>query len=115
MSQRIFCSYDPRLPAVWELQAHYVRSGVVVPVGFRWDGASVPRFAQSILPRWGDYSGAALVHDYMYAKDCLEIKSRKKADRILLNNMKEDGVSYIRRKLMYYAVRMFGSKFFKRK
>jgi hypothetical protein len=113
MSQRIHCSYDPRIPEVWTLSAHYVRSGVVVPIGFRWDGASSPKFARSIFPRWGDYSGAALVHDYMYSKECLEIKSRNKADLIFLNNMKEDGVSYIRRHMMYYAVRLFGNKYFK--
>ena len=113
MSHLIFCSYDTRLPTVWELQAHYVRNGVVVPLGFKWDGASVPKYARSILPRWGDYSGAALVHDYMYSTECIEIKDRSKADKIFLNNMKEDGVSYIRRKLMYYAVRLFGSSFFK--
>jgi hypothetical protein len=85
----------------------------VVPIGFRWDGASTPRFAHSILPRWGDYSGAALIHDYMYSKQCTEVSDRKYADKVFLNNMKEDGVSYLRRYAMYYAVRLFGGKYFK--
>lgn len=38
---------------------------VEVPAGFVTDGASVPRAFWALLPVWGRYSRAAVVHDYL--------------------------------------------------
>lgn len=38
---------------------------VQVPIGYLTDGASVPRLFWSILPPWGKYGQAAVLHDYL--------------------------------------------------
>lgn len=38
---------------------------VNVPAGFLTDGASVPRAFWSIIPPWGAYGQAAVLHDYL--------------------------------------------------
>ena len=38
---------------------------IEVPVGFRTDGASIPRLLQGLLPAWGRWSRAAIIHDYL--------------------------------------------------
>jgi hypothetical protein len=37
-----------------------------VPIGFKTDFASVPRLLWSIIPRWGKYGNAAVIHDFLY-------------------------------------------------
>ena len=109
-SERIHASYDMRDPLKWGLEPNYSREtsalGVVtVPAGFIWDGASTPRFMHTILPPWGMYSGAALVHDFLYStKPC----TREQADRVLLQLMIEDGVRPERATVMYRAVQALG-------
>ena len=78
---------------------------VVVPIGFVTDFASVPRVFWKILPKWGKYGNAAVVHDYLYSKGN---RSRKECDKIFLSGMKVLGVPTWKRYSMYYAVRMFG-------
>jgi hypothetical protein len=65
----------------------------------------VPRFLWALFPRVGRYFKAAIVHDYMYAN---AIDSKSAADNLFLLNMKRSGVSFVRRILMYFAVRLFG-------
>lgn len=38
---------------------------ITIPKGFLTDGASVPRPFWSLLPPWGDYGQAAVLHDYL--------------------------------------------------
>lgn len=38
---------------------------VLVPAGFLTDGASVPRLLWCLIPPWGKYGQAAVVHDYL--------------------------------------------------
>lgn len=38
---------------------------VKVPKGFVTDGASVPKWLQWLLPPWGAYGQAAVLHDYL--------------------------------------------------
>ena len=40
---------------------------IEVPQGFETDFASVPRFFWRVVPPWGRYSPAAVVHDYLYS------------------------------------------------
>ena len=52
---------------------------VEVPVGFHTDFASVPRLFWALIPRWGVYGNAAVIHDYLYVfHPC----SRQRADAI---------------------------------
>jgi hypothetical protein len=78
-----------------------------VPKGFETDGASIPRLFWPIVghPLNGKHARAATVHDYLYFTG---EGSKESADRIFLEAMKTDGVSKLRRNIMYYAVKWFG-------
>jgi hypothetical protein len=76
-----------------------------VPQGFETDFASVPRLFWRIVPPWGRYSPAAVVHDFLYHTGKV---SRKKADGIFLELMAKLAVPLWKRFLMYWAVRLFG-------
>lgn len=107
---RIFCSYDPAAPEVWRLERPYGRitscGQITVPAGFAWDGMSIPRALWSLLPPWGSYSGAALIHDWLYT---IKEGHRSDADRVLLELLIEDGVQPEVALVFYRAVRVFGS------
>ena len=86
---------------------------VDVPIGFDTDGASIPRFLWAILPTWGRYSRAAVVHDYLYrmlreSTPHPAAPSRKKADGIFLEAMAVLGVSRLVRYVIWGPVRLFG-------
>ena len=78
---------------------------IEVPEGFETDFASVPRLFWRIVPPWGRYSPAAVVHDYLYSTSKV---SRKEADGIFLELMGRLGVPLWKRLAMYWAVRLFG-------
>lgn len=96
-------------------------NAVEVPVGFVTDFASIPRILWTILPPWGKYGKAAVIHDYMYTEHKHSVYSaegvesfvqieRKQADGIFLQAMEVLGVNKITRYAMYYAVRVFGNR-----
>lgn len=80
-----------------------------IPKGFESDYASVPRFLWRIVPPFGRYARAALVHDYVYR---YRKHSRVVCDDIFNQMMKKLNVSPWRRILMYRAVRMMGWRYF---
>ena len=84
---------------------------ITVPAGFETDFASVPRLFWRLIPPWGRYSAAAVVHDYLYATASV---TRYEADRIFLDLMKRLGVPLWKRRLMYRAVRLGGWASWKR-
>lgn len=53
------------------------------------------------------------MHDYLYSKGCELNIERKKADKIFLEILKEEGVNPILARLMYIAVRVFGKTRYK--
>jgi hypothetical protein len=90
---------------------------ITVPTGFVSDGASIPRVFWSIMGPQGPWFYAAIVHDYLYSKsstgrfDC----DRWEADEIFLDAMKDLGVRWHQRFLIYRAVRLFGWASYKKK
>lgn len=48
---------------------------VKVPKGFITDGASIPRVLWIILPPWGSYGQAAVLHDYLIEGGLIVYKS----------------------------------------
>ena len=80
---------------------------ITVKKGMITDGASIPRLFWSIIgcPMNGKYVGSALIHDGLYSS---EIISRKDADDIFLDMLKNNEVSTLKRYAMYYAVRIGG-------
>lgn len=102
---------------------------VLVPAGFTYDGASVPRLAWTItgIRPDGLLRAAAAVHDWFYRnrgnlpEGCHTFRinemewqsvigrwNRKDCDRLFGRMMREAGVSPFKRKLAYLAVRALG-------
>jgi hypothetical protein len=80
---------------------------IVVPAGFVTDFASTPWFLWTGLPPRGQYSKAAIVHDYLYwTQDC----SPAQADNIFSIAMQESNVDGAERFVIFQGVRMFGEK-----
>jgi hypothetical protein len=92
-------------PFVYYTDEVPVEYAIRVPAGFITDFASVPRLLWWLLPPWGQYGKAAVVHDFLYQ---LKPWSRKRCDEIFLEGMCVLGVSWQTRTTMYTAVRMFG-------
>jgi hypothetical protein len=76
--------------------------------GFKWDGASVPRFAWSFLRPDGRIRAASLVHDYIYAKHKALGITRHIADSLFYEMMLDAGIPKYKAYTAYYAVRWFG-------
>lgn len=85
-----------------------------VPAGFLTDGASVPKPLWFILPPWGRYGQAAVLHDMlcetktMFHNELPVPVSRKEADHIFRDAMKVAGVKLVGRTVMFVAVRAWG-------
>lgn len=98
----------------WKLTApfeyHSKKYGIFkVPEFFISDGASIPKFAFSLIGgRWtGKYVEASIIHDYLYFT---QTTKRSYADRVFLEGMKILGVGWLKRRVMYLAVRVWGWK-----
>lgn len=94
---------------VWSFTYHvgseYSKDVIRVPAGFITDFASTPPHIWTIIPPWGKYGKAAIIHDYLYQTAS---RTRKEADDIFREAMEVLEVSKIRIFLMYWAVRLFG-------
>ncbi|WP_336086915.1 DUF1353 domain-containing protein [Nocardia sp. SSK8] len=91
----------------WRLTEPLTYQGAVetftVPAGFRTDFASVPRALVWLIPRYGAYTRAAILHDYLCRGD--EV-GRADADGIFRRCLREFGISVPRRWMMWAAVRL---------
>ncbi len=96
----------------WELQRDLVYEGnydhFLVPTGFETDFASVPRMFWWLLPRTGRWTKAAVLHDFLWREAKKGNISFCDADGIFRRVMRELGVGYLRRRLMWAAVRWAG-------
>ena len=79
---------------------------ILIPAGFVSDGASVPRFLWAIIPPYGRYTKAAIVHDFLYKTGLF---TKAQADWIFLDMMDHCGVPTWKRNVMYAGVCSFGS------
>lgn len=86
----------------------------MVLAGFVYDGASVPRIFWRLIgsPFTGLYAPAALVHDVLYGA---QVTTRKEADGVFLALMKVYGVGFVKRQLIYRALRIGGWASWRRK
>lgn len=97
--------------------AYKVNNRIIeVPENFITDLASTPKILWNIFEPMGkNYIRSAVIHDYLYSKNCKYTDiSRKEADKIFLEIMKERGVPFWKRRLMYRGVRIFGWLFFRK-
>jgi len=76
--------------------------------GFDFDAISIPKAFWSLIdsPFTGKAVRAATGHDVFYS--CEFQNDRKLCDDLFLEMMEADGVSYLKRYAMYYAVRGAG-------
>jgi hypothetical protein len=78
-----------------------------VPSGQHTDFASVPRVFVWFLPRYGRYTKAAILHDYLCRVPVANgTLPRSEADRIFRQSMRELEVAFLRRWIMWAAVRL---------
>jgi len=94
------------------LAKDFTAHGITVPKGFRYDGASVPKIAWLVgLGRDGVHRAASLIHDWLYVNDG-EIDegsyTRKQADDLFRDMLKEYGVKSWHVFVAYRATRLFG-------
>lgn len=100
------------LPFYFYLDEATKCSFVYVPKGFLSDGATVPRIFWGLIPPWGIYGNAAIVHDYLckhkeIIKDGVRIKiSNAEIDKIFFNAMTVSGTGPIKYPI-YWGVRLW--------
>lgn len=80
---------------------------ITVPEGFVTDLASIPAFAQNMISKVGPWDRPAVIHDWLYTTGQ---RPRAIADKVLLEAMAVTGTGWIRRRLIYAAVRVAGWK-----
>jgi hypothetical protein len=77
---------------------------VEVPKGYSTDLDSVPRIPFVYAWLKGQATKSAVVHDWLYDQKY----NRRRADKILLEAMKDEGVPRSKRWAIYLGVRTFG-------
>ena len=99
---------------IWRLHeplvfySNILKQEIIVPKDFFTDFASIRRIPIVFMLLADTAHEAAVIHDYLYKKNCIPEVDRKTADRIFNEAMKASGIWYWRRKIMYYGVRSFG-------
>jgi hypothetical protein len=94
----------------WELVAELVYRGrrdrFVVPAGFRTDFATVPLPVTWLVPRFGAYTLAVILHDWLVTEGLRTgVVTSREADGIFRRVLRESGVPVLRRWLMWTGVR----------
>ncbi len=86
---------------------------IIIPAGFHSDGASVPKFLWNIFPPFGKYLYSAIIHDYFCVLGAIKkpTLNSKEAALLFLESMTHGKVGYLKSRLMFSAVRLFGPKF----
>lgn len=86
---------------------------IVVPAGFETDLASVPRAFRCYLDDDSPFIRApSALHDYLYTSP--GAFTRKSCDDILYSAMLESGATKIQAGIVYFAVRIFGHKYWRK-
>lgn len=99
-------------PHRWEVREELKYQGshepLSVPAGKETDFASVPKQLRWLVPKYGVYNKAAVLHDHLCKLAEKDEFDRSDADGIFRRSMRELGVGYIRRWVMWAAVRLGG-------
>lgn len=108
-------SYYTNLPCVVSLTHESVtvdtngRSTITVRAGYLTDFATVPPLLWSVVAPTGKHAKAAVIHDWIYDN---RIGPRKWCDDVFYEAMKVSGVSWWKRKLIYWSVRLRGAGYY---
>lgn len=90
--------------------------------GFLTDGTSITRLLHSLIPIWDKNTSGVVIHDWLCSYPMVNVNgnlvklSREEVDRVFLYLMELNGISKIRRTLMYAGVcayDLFGIKKYK--
>jgi hypothetical protein len=105
----------------WEITKDFTFSlegkNYVIPAGFTFDGASIPKFLHMFLSPVGVLLIGGLIHDYAYKyetllednkKDTMGIISQKRADQIFRDINIEVNGFYLMNYLAYWSLRLGG-------
>lgn len=84
-----------------------------VPMGYRCDGASIPRLLRSAVSKY-NACNAGIVHDYLYSCNMAGRYNRKEADKIFYLLLRRTKLSAISCFIAWLAVRIFGNLFFRK-
>jgi len=101
---------------LWQVQKPFsyvskdCKKMITIPKGFKTDYGSVSVFKNTI-GAMDIKSAPYILHDWLYGS---HLVSRAKADAILMEALEEVGESWLRRQAIYYAVRIFGGKAWKK-
>jgi len=109
-------------PMIYDVGFEGSDKQIIIPRGFICDGASIPRWAWTIIgsPLTGVYRNAAILHDWLYATEyfqwdgityCLVQNgdlNRQLCDELFYEAMTVLRVGCLKKWLIYRAVRNFG-------
>ena len=112
---QLFCDYALQIAIIPDenIETYFIDLGcngrLTIKKGYAWDGAS----GLAIDTR--NFMRGSLVHDALYQLMRMDklnrTQWRKAVDDLLLDQCIEDGMNFIRAKLVYHSVRLFGGKF----
>ena len=92
-------------PFTYHVGSRNSRFVIKVPMYFETDFASVPWLFWQLIPKWGRYGKAAVLHDRLYRTHQV---SRKMSDLIFYEAMIVGGTKRWKARLMYLGVRIGG-------
>ena len=98
-------------PEQWKVIEDLKWRDIVVPAGFICDLDSVPRIPLVYSKFKGRTTAAAVIHDFLYDQ---QFTTRRTADKLFNQAMKDEGVGTYHRRIIYRAVRLFGGLAWKR-
>lgn len=98
----------------YEYEYYGIHRKITVEENFITDFASVPAMFTLLVPRTGEYILATILHDWLYSMGSIsfETMTRYEADRIFKEFLKMLGVPKWKTYLIFYAVRLFGSRYY---
>lgn len=106
---------EPVDAVTWRLVERLIYRGDeeiwLIPAGYVTDFATVPRIAVWLIPRFGAYTKAAILHDFLLTDTDV---SSVDADNLFRRALRELGVPPVRRTLMWVGVR-WGAAFNRRR
>lgn len=92
-----------------DAKAYELAEGIEVPAGFVTDGPSIPRFLWVLLPVWGSWGRAGVLHDFLCCRIEMGVPhplapTRAHCDRMFARANRALGVGFVARKLLRAGV-----------
>lgn len=116
VSVKIFKHIDKgELPELTEdLSYQYGKVRFIIKKGFKTDFASVPRIFWAFLSPFGRHTLPSVLHDWLYINGYYFEISRKEADKIFYDAMIDCGVKRLTANIMWFCVRLFAGRHYKK-